>query len=64
MATGVYLRDLGAAVGGYTAERNASCRYYSGSPCGKSKLPNTFYGNSVIAKANNFQRDIDFLRDN
>ena len=30
MATATYLSGLGAGKGGYTAERNASCRYYSG----------------------------------
>jgi membrane-bound lytic murein transglycosylase B len=64
MATAVYMRDLGAAGGGYTAERNAACRYYSGRACGQSSLPNTFYGNSVVAKANNFQNDINFLAEN
>lgn len=63
-ATAIYMRDLGAAVGGYTAERNAACKYYSGRACGQSSLPNTFYGDSVVTKANNFQNDIDFLKDN
>ncbi len=51
MASSLYLTDLGAVAGSYTGERNAACRYYSGRPCDSKKPPNTFYGNSVIAKA-------------
>lgn len=61
MATAVYMRDLGAAAGGYTAEVNAACKYYSGRACGQSSQNNTFYGDSVIGKANAIQQDIDFL---
>lgn len=61
MATSLYLSDLGAAGGTYTAERNAACRYYSGRACDSKAPANTFYGNSVIAKAEKFQADIDFL---
>lgn len=64
MATAVYLRDLGAANGGYTAEINAACKYYSGRACGASSLNNTFYGNAVMTKAAAIQEDIDFLREN
>jgi membrane-bound lytic murein transglycosylase B len=54
MASALYLKDLGAGYGGYTAERNAACRYYSGRTCGL--VPgNTTYGNSVITKANTIQ---------
>lgn len=63
MATSMYLSDLGASGQTYTAERNAACRYYSGSVCTPGRVPsNTFYGDSVIAKAEKFQRDIDFLK--
>ncbi|MGB4076364.1 MAG: lytic murein transglycosylase [Minisyncoccia bacterium] len=61
MATGLYLADVGAAAGGYTAERNAACRYYSGQPC---SVAGATYGDQVVAKANAFQRDIDFLQEN
>jgi membrane-bound lytic murein transglycosylase B len=61
MATAVYMRDLGAAAGGYTAERNAACKYYSGRACGQSSVPNTFYGDSVVKKADALQKDINFL---
>lgn len=63
MATGLYLMDAGAAGGSYTAERNAACRYFSGSAC-----PNTGgwidnYANSVVAKANAFGKDVEALED-
>lgn len=64
MATALYLKDLGAAAGGYTAERNAACKYYSGRSCDTRKPTNYTYGNSVIAKAETFQNNIDFLNDN
>lgn len=63
-ATALYLSDLGAGAGGYTAERNAACKYYSGRACGQSSLNNTFYGDQVLAKAATLQKDIDFLKDN
>lgn len=57
MATAVYMRDLGAAGGTYTAERNAACKYYSGASCQSGrKPPNLFYGNEVMAKADLIQR--------
>jgi peptidoglycan hydrolase CwlO-like protein len=52
MAAGIFLRDLGAAKGGYTAERNAACRYFGGS-CATS----AGYGNSVMAKATDIQEN-------
>lgn len=61
-ATALYLMDLGASGGTYTAERNAACRYYSGRACDNKAPYNTSYGNSVIAKAEKFQADIDFLK--
>lgn len=64
MATGLYIGDWGAAKGGYTAERNAACAYFSGRACpGTGNWVDT-YGNSVMAHAEAFQRDIDFLADN
>jgi membrane-bound lytic murein transglycosylase B len=54
-ATALYLADLGASAGGYTAERNAACRYYSGRSCDAKAPANTFYGNQVMAKAENIQ---------
>lgn len=56
LATAVYMADLGAANGGYTAERNAACKYYSGSTCQPGRRPaNVFYGDQVMAKAQNIQ---------
>jgi len=54
MASAIYLTDLGAAKGGYTAQSNAACRYYSGSPCSKSSLVNS-YGTSVMSLASTIQ---------
>jgi membrane-bound lytic murein transglycosylase B len=62
MATAMYIADLGASTGTYTGERNAACRYYSGRACDNVKPYNSSYGNSVIAKAEKFQADIDFLK--
>ncbi len=62
MASAMYLADLGAAGGSYTAERNAACRYYSGSPCTPGRQPaNVFYGDGVMKNAENLQRDINIL---
>ncbi len=61
MATGLYLADVGATGGTYTAERNAACKYYSGQAC---SAVSASYGDSVVAKAAKFQSDIDFLKDN
>lgn len=55
MASSMYLGDLGAYTGTYSAERNAACRYYSGKVCSASTLVAS-YGNSVIAKADVIQR--------
>ena len=50
MAAGLYLTDLGAKPGSYSAERDAACRYFSGSKCSKSSWAAT-YGNQVMSKA-------------
>jgi membrane-bound lytic murein transglycosylase B len=55
MASSIYLGDLGASAGTYSAERNAACRYYSGKACSASSLVAS-YGNSVISKADMIQR--------
>lgn len=64
MATGLYLSDWNADAGGYTNERNAACAYFSGRACPGSGNWVDTYGNSVMAHAQAFQRDIDFLADN
>lgn len=58
MATATYLSGLGAGQGGYTAERNAACRYYSGRDCDNKSPANTFYGDQVVSKANNIQNNM------
>ena len=63
VATGLYLGDWSAASGGYTAERNAACAYFSGRACPASGWVAN-YGDQVMAKAASFQQDIDFLADN
>jgi hypothetical protein len=60
-ATSVYLDKLGADKSGYTAERTAACRYYSGSGCRERHV--TRYGNNVMALAKSIQKDIDLLRE-
>ncbi len=65
MATAVYMRDLGAGIAVYSAERDAACKYYSGRRCDAAKPANSFYGNQVMAKAQNIQETmIDVLEDN
>lgn len=61
MATGLYLADVGAGGGTYIAEHTAAARYYAG---GNWATSGQGYGNSVMAKAAAFQRDIDFLNAN
>lgn len=55
MASAIYLGDLGALGGSYTGERNAACKYYSGSSCSKSTLIRS-YGTSVMGRAEVIQR--------
>lgn len=61
MATAFYLKDIGGAGGGYTAERNAACKYYSGRACDNKKPANQFYGDSVMDNAAYFQNQIDLV---
>lgn len=58
-ATALLMKDNGAAAGTYTAERNAACKYYSGRACGGGI--NEFYGNGVLKKAEEIQKQIDVL---
>lgn len=55
MAAAIYLTDLGAN-GGYSAQKNAACKYYSGSSCSTSYAAT--YGNSVMAKAASIQTNM------
>lgn len=56
MASALLLRDLGAAAGTYTAERNAACRYYGGGRACTSVT--STYGNQVMAKTANIQENM------
>ncbi len=56
MATAIYMQELGADPNSYTSERNAACKYYSGSNCSSTRRPpNMSYGNSVMQIAQNIQ---------
>jgi membrane-bound lytic murein transglycosylase B len=60
MAMALFLKDLGASSGTYTAERTAACRYYGG---GSSCTTTTSaYGNQVMSKATAIQANIDILQ--
>lgn len=56
MASALYLADLGAGAGGYTAERTAALKYYAGSNWSLPK--NAFYGDQVIQRAENIQKNM------
>ncbi|MDD4988869.1 MAG: lytic murein transglycosylase [Candidatus Pacebacteria bacterium] len=53
MASGIYLADLGANKGGFSAENVAALKYYAGSNW--YKKANAFYGTQVMAKALSIQ---------
>lgn len=61
MATALYLSDIGASGGSYTAERNAACKYYSGRACDNKSPANQFYGDAVMDNAGFFQNQIDII---
>ena len=66
MAMAIFLKDIMGTTGdSYTDQRTAACRYYSGKTCYGPNGANIglSYGNNVMAKAANIQRDIDFLQD-
>lgn len=54
-ATALYLRDLGAAKGGWSAEREAAARYYAG---GYWETRGLGYANSVLAIAQDIQENM------
>ncbi|MEY2641038.1 MAG: hypothetical protein RL150_431 [Candidatus Parcubacteria bacterium] len=60
-ATAMYLADLGAAAGGYTAEHTAAAKYYAGN--NYAGAPGQSYGTSVLSHAAGFQEQVDFLAD-
>jgi len=59
MATALYMKDLGAGAQTYSAERKAAARYYAGSNWQTKTALN--YAASVLAFADKYQNDIDFL---
>lgn len=61
MATGVFLRDLGATAKTFESEREAACKYYSGRSCYAPNVSNMWYGNQVMAKKSKIQAQIDIL---
>lgn len=54
MAAGFLLKDNGAKAGSYSAERDAACKYFSGSRCSRSTWAAT-YGSQVMSKAATIQ---------
>ncbi len=54
MAAGFLLKDNGARAGSYTGERDAACKYFSGSKCSASSWAAT-YGSQVMKKAETIQ---------
>lgn len=57
-AMSIYLGDLGAGAGGYTAEHTAAAKYYAG---GGWATRGQTYANQVMAKVTSIQQNIDFL---
>jgi len=60
-AMSLFLEDLGAGAGGYTAEHTAAAKYYAGAgwaTAGKA------YADQVMAKVQGIQTNIDFLANN
>jgi hypothetical protein len=57
MVSAVYLKKL---QGPNKNERDAACRYYSGSACTPGRRPaNEFYGNQVMAKKSSLEKQIE-----
>lgn len=61
MAMSIYLGQLGASAGGYTAERRAAAKYYAG---GAWATAGQTYASQVMAKVSSIQSNIDFLMNN
>jgi len=57
-AMSIFLDDLGADAGGYTAQHKAAAKYYAGG--GWATVGQT-YANQVMAKVADIQKNIDFL---
>lgn len=56
MATAMFVSDLGADEGGFSAEEEAALRYYAGGNWWKPQ--NAFYGKGVMAKAQDIQENM------
>jgi membrane-bound lytic murein transglycosylase B len=54
-ASGIYLADLGAGAGGYTAESTAAAKYYAGSAW---KTRGKSYALSVMSHADDIQENM------
>jgi membrane-bound lytic murein transglycosylase B len=61
--TGFLLKDNGGSTQKYADERNASCKYYSGSSCSKSSNAAN-YGNQVMSRISGIQNKIEILKNN
>jgi len=67
VASGLLLKDNGASVGGYAAERKAALKYLAGGNWEKPKGSNrenpsyAFYGNDVMEFAADYQEQIDII---
>ncbi len=56
VATAIYMQDLGAGAGSFTAERTAALKYYAGGNW--AKPANAFYGDQVMKKTQNIQENM------
>lgn len=61
MAMAIYVADLGAGAGTYTAEHTAAAKYYAG---GGWATLGQGYANSVMGHASRIQTNVDFLEEN
>lgn len=59
VASGLLLKDNGAATGGVAAERKAALKYLAGGNW--NKLAYAFYGNDVMEFASEYQEQIDII---
>lgn len=60
VAAALYLKDSGAVEGNFASERKAALKYLAGSNWNKKAY--AFYGNDVMAIAEKYQKEIDFLK--
>lgn len=61
MATALFLKDLGAAKGGYSAEQEAAGRYYAG---GNWRSLGLGYAGSVLSHATVYEEQINYISGN